>query len=158
MSKTELADFGGGCFWGVEEVFRMVPGVTKTTVGYEGGHLDNPSYEDVASQKTGHAETVQIEFDPQKITYNRLLEIFFMHIDPTQLNREGLNVGPEYRSVIFYHTDQQKKEAESMIKELSESGRYGKPIVTMVVPAKTFWKAEEYHQKYLYKRNLGVCY
>lgn len=156
--KTELekADFGGGCFWGVEEVFRMVHGVSKTTVGYEGGHVDNPTYEQVSGHNTGHAETVQMEFDPSAVTYKRLLEIFFMHIDPTALDSaDTINVGENYRSVIFYHSDDQKKEAEEIIKKLAV--KTGKKIVTQVVPAETFWHAEEYHQKYLLKRNLGVC-
>jgi peptide-methionine (S)-S-oxide reductase len=154
--KPELADFGGGCFWGVEEVFRMVHGVTKTTVGYEGGHVDNPTYEQVTTHTTGHAETVQIEFDPNEVSYERLLEIFFMHIDPTQLDSaDTVNVGENYRSVIFYHNDAQKKAAEEMIKKLQEKAH--RKIVTEVVAAQTFWHAEEYHQKYLLKRNLGVC-
>lgn len=155
--KTELADFGGGCFWGVEEVFRTIPGVVKTTVGYEGGHVDNPTYEQVCSHTTGHAETVQVEFDPKKVSYDRLLDVFFEHHDPTQLNKQGFDVGDNYRSVIFYHDQSQKKQAERKIAEIVKSKHYDKPIVTQVVPAQTFWHAEEYHQKYLHKRNLEVC-
>ncbi len=157
MKAIEKADFGGGCFWGVEELFRTTPGVIKTTVGYEGGNVDNPTYEQVCSHTTGHAETVQVEFDPSKISYDKLLEIFFENHDPTQLNRQGLDVGDNYRSVIFYHSEEQKKQAEAKIKEFAESGKFNGEIVTKVVPAKTFWHAEEYHQQYLRKRNLKVC-
>lgn len=155
--KTEKADFGGGCFWGIEEVFRKLPGVIKTTVGYEGGHVDNPTYEQVCSHNTGHAETVQIEFDPKKVSYQKLLEVFFENHDPTQLNKQGLDVGDNYRSVIFYHNNEQKKLAGEYIANLNNSKKYKHPIVTQVVPASTFWHAEEYHQQYLHKRNLGVC-
>jgi len=157
MKAIEKADFGGGCFWGVEELFRTTPGVIKTTVGYEGGNVDNPTYEQVCSHTTGHAETVQVEFDPSKISYDKLLEIFFENHDPAQLNRQGLDVGDNYRSVIFYYSEEQKKQAEAKIKELSDSGKFNGEIVTKVVPAKTFWHAEEYHQQYLRKRNLKVC-
>lgn len=155
---TQKADFGGGCFWSVEEVFRTLPGVIKTTVGYEGGHVDKPTYEQVCSHTTGHAETVQVEFDPQKVSFIKLLDLFFEHHDPTQMNRQGPDVGDNYRSVIFYHTDEQKNQALTKIEELSKSGKFKSPIVTQVVPAKTFWHAEEYHQQYLHKRDLGVCY
>lgn len=156
--ETQKADFGGGCFWSVEEVFRTLPGVIKTTVGYEGGHVDKPTYEQVCSHTTGHAETVQVEFDPQKVSFIKLLDLFFEHHDPTQMNRQGPDVGDNYRSVIFYHTDEQKNQALTKIEELSKSGKFKSPIVTQVVPAKTFWHAEEYHQQYLHKRDLGVCY
>lgn len=158
MSELQKADFGGGCFWGVEEVFRTAPGVTKTEVGYEGGHVDHPTYEQVCSHETGHAETVQITFDPSKVTYDMLLDLFFEHHDPTQLNRQGADEGENYRSVIFYHDDEQKKTAEAKIEELTTTKKFKNPIVTQVVPAATFWTAEEYHQQYLHKRNLGVCY
>lgn len=157
-NKTEFADFGGGCFWGVEEVFRTLPGVIKTTVGYEGGHVDNPTYEQVCSHTTGHAETVHVEYDPSRATYAKLLDLFFEHHDPTQLNRQGPDIGESYRSVIFYHNDEQKKLAKDKITELSKAKKYKNPIVTQLAPAKTFWHAEEYHQQYLHKRNLGVCY
>lgn len=156
--KTELADFGGGCFWGVEEVFRTQLGVVKTQVGYEGGHVDHPTYEQVSSHTTGHAETVQVTFDPTKISYDKLLDLFFEHHNPTEVNRQGPDVGDNYRSVIFYHTSEQKKAAEAKIAEIEKSGKYREPIATMVVPAATFWTAEDYHQQYLKKRNLGVCY
>ena len=157
MTNIEKADFGGGCFWGVEELFRTTPGVLKTTVGYEGGNVDNPTYEQVCSHTTGHAETVQIEFDPSKVSYDELLDIFFENHDPTQLNRQGLDVGDSYRSVVFYHNDTQKNKAQAKIKELSEEGKYSDPVITQVAPAKTFWHAEDYHQQYLRKRNLKVC-
>ncbi len=158
MTKPQLqkADFGGGCFWSVEEVFRTTPGVIKTAVGYEGGHVDHPTYEQVVSHTTGHAETVQVSFDPDKISFQQLLKLFFEHHDPTQLNRQGPDVGENYRSVIFYHNDSQKKEAEDYIKEIQP--KFNEPIVTQVVPAQTFWQGEEYHQQYLHKRNLGICY
>ncbi len=157
MTSIEKADFGGGCFWGVEELFRTTPGVLKTMVGYEGGNVDNPTYEQVCSHTTGHAETVQIEFDPSKVSYDELLVIFFENHDPTQLNRQGLDVGDSYRSVVFYHNDTQKNKAQAKIKELSEEGKYSDPVITQVAPAKTFWHAEDYHQQYLRKRNLKVC-
>lgn len=156
--KSELADFGGGCFWGVEEVFRTLPGVIKTTVGYEGGHVDHPTYEQVCGHTTGHAETVQVEFNPKKVSYDKLLDHFFEHHDPTQLNRQGPDIGDSYRTVIFYHNDEQKKTAEAKIAQLTQSKKFKDPIVTQVVPATKFWHAEEYHQQYLHKRNLGVCY
>ncbi|HMS92391.1 MAG TPA: peptide-methionine (S)-S-oxide reductase MsrA [Candidatus Saccharibacteria bacterium] len=156
-NKIELANFGGGCFWGVEEVFRTIPGVVKTTVGYEGGHVDNPTYEQVCSHTTGHAETVQVAFDPKKVGYDKLLDVFFENHDPTQLNKQGFDVGDNYRSVIFYHGHSQKKRAEQKIAKIAQSKRFDGPIVTELVPAKKFWHAEEYHQKYLHKRNLEVC-
>lgn len=156
--QLELADFGGGCFWGVEEVFRTAKGVVKTQVGYEGGHVANPTYEQVSSHTTGHAETVQVTFDPDKISYTELLNLFFDHHDPTQVNGQGPDIGENYRSVIFYRSDEQKKQAEAKIAELDKSGKFSKPIATMVVPASNFWLAEDYHQQYLHKRNLDVCY
>jgi peptide-methionine (S)-S-oxide reductase len=157
-TETQKADFGGGCFWGVEEVFRIAPGVLKTTVGYEGGHVNSPTYEQVSDHNTGHAETVQVEYDPTKTNYNKLLDLFFEHHDPTQINQQGPDVGDNYRSVVFYHNGEQKKIAESKIDELNKSGKFNKPIATQLVPASTFWHAEEYHQQYLHKRDLGVCY
>lgn len=157
-NSIELADFGGGCFWGVEEVFRVLPGVIKTTVGYEGGSVNKPTYEQVCSHTTGHAEVVQIEFDPKKVSYEKLLDLFFEHHDPTQLNRQGPDVGDNYRSVIFYHDSNQKNLALKKINELIKSKKFKDKIVTQVEPAATFWKAEDYHQQYLHKRNLGVCY
>jgi peptide-methionine (S)-S-oxide reductase len=124
VKNIEKADFGGGCFWKIEEVFRTTPGVIKTTVGYEGGRVDNPTYEQVCSHTTGHAETVQVEFDPKQISYNELLDVFFKNHDPTQLNRQGLDIGDNYRSVIFYHSKEQKRCAETKIKELTKSGKF----------------------------------
>jgi len=158
MSKIEKADFGGGCFWNTEEVFRKLPGVIKTTVGYEGGHVDNPTYEQVCSHTTGHAEAVQVEYDSAKVSYDKLLDVFFEHHDPTTIDRQGPDVGDSYRSVVFYHSDEQKKVTEDKIAELTKAKKYNDPIVTQVVPATTFWHAEEYHQQYLHKKNLGVCY
>lgn len=157
MTSNKKADFGGGCFWGVEEAFRIIQGVTKTTVGYEGGHVDNPTYEQVCSHTTGHVETVQVEFNPKEVSYEALLDAFFAQHDPTQLDRQGADVGDNYSSVIFYHSDNQKKQAEAKITELTEAHKFNSPIVTRVEPAKTFWHAEEYHQQYLKKRNLKVC-
>jgi peptide-methionine (S)-S-oxide reductase len=156
-NNIELADFGGGCFWEVEETFRTKAKVIKTTAGYEGGNVDNPTYEQVCTHTTGHAETVQVEFDTTKTSYADLLDIFFDQHDPTQLDRQGPDVGDSYRSVIFYHNANQKKLAEQKIAELTKSKKYSDPIVTQLVAASTFWKAEEYHQQYLRKRNLGAC-
>ena len=152
----ETATFGAGCFWGVEEAFRKVKGVTSTTVGYSGGRLNNPTYQDVCTDKTGHAEVVQIEFDPSKITYNDLLSLFFQIHDPTTLNRQGPDVGTQYRSVIFYHSPDQEKKAKAYKEQLNLSGRYPGPIVTEILPAAPFYKAEEYHQRY-HEKNGGSC-
>lgn len=157
-AKPMLATFGAGCFWGVEEVFRTTPGVLKTTVGYEGGHMDNPTYEDVCTDATGHAEVVQVEFDPSKVTYERLLDIFFSNHNPTTLNRQGPDVGTQYRSAIFYHDDAQKKLAEAAKEKWNASGRWDKPVVTSLEKAQTFYKAEDYHQQYLAKRGLSTCH
>jgi peptide-methionine (S)-S-oxide reductase len=151
------ATFGAGCFWGVEAAFRAVPGVTATSVGYAGGHLANPTYEDVCTDQTGHAEVVQVEYDPAKVSYERLLEVFWSAHDPTQLNRQGPDVGAQYRSVIFYHDDEQKAEAEESRARFESLGRYRRPIVTQIVPATTFFRAEEYHQQYLKKRGAESC-
>lgn len=145
-TKTETATFAAGCFWGVEEIFRKTKGVTSTMVGYTGGKMKNPSYEDVCSDTTGHAEAVQIEFDPKKIPYEKLLDIFWQNHDPTQLNRQGPDIGTQYRSAVFYHNERQKKAAIKSREMLS--GKYNKPIATEIVPAAGFYKAEEYHQKY----------
>jgi peptide-methionine (S)-S-oxide reductase len=153
-----LATFGAGCFWGVEETFRQVPGVINTTVGYMGGHTENPTYEEVCTDKTGHAEVVQVEYDPAQVSYEELLDVFWNCHDPTQLNRQGADVGTQYRSVIFYHTPEQKELAEASKAKMDQSGRWNKPIVTQIVEAGPFWKAEEYHQRYLQKRGLGSCH
>jgi peptide-methionine (S)-S-oxide reductase len=151
------AIFGAGCFWGVEARFRQLPGVTSTAVGYMGGTLDHPSYEDVCTDQTGHAEVVQVDYDAERVTYEDLLEVFWANHDPTTLNRQGPDVGTQYRSVIFFHSPEQEAAARASKEELSQSGRFHSPIVTQIVPAKTFWRAEEYHQQYLEKRGLAHC-
>jgi peptide-methionine (S)-S-oxide reductase len=153
----EKATFGGGCFWGVEAAFRQVPGVVATAVGFEGGTLPGPTYRDVCSHTTGHAEVVEVDFDPAKVTYEQLLEVFWAEHDPTQLNRQGPDVGDQYRSVVFYHSPQQQAAATASKEQLQRSGRYRRPIVTQIVPAQMFYRAEEYHQQYLEKRGLSTC-
>ena len=153
----EKAPFGAGCFWGVEEVFRKIKGVEKTTVGYMGGTLKNPTYEDVCTDKTGHAEVIQVEYDPKKVSYENLLEIFWGIHNPTQLNRQGPDYGTQYRSVIFYHDEKQKKIAEASKDKLGKSKKYSKPIATEITRAGEFYKAEEYHQRYLQKKGLASC-
>lgn len=155
---TRLAMFGAGCFWGVEEAFRQVEGVVSTAVGYAGGTLEHPTYEDVCSDRTGHAEVVQVEYDPQRVSYERLLEVFWGIHDPTTLNRQGPDVGTQYRSVIFYHDAEQGALARASKERLERSGRYARPIVTQIEPAPTFWRAEEYHQQYLAKRGQSACH
>jgi len=145
----ETAAFGAGCFWGVEARFSELTGVIDTAVGYEGGNLEHPTYQDVCTDRTGHAEVVQVKFDPSRISYEALLDTFFTLHDPTQVNRQGPDFGTQYRSIIFAHNDQQFREARSRVAELNASGTYRNPIATQVVPAGTFWKAEEYHQRYL---------
>ena len=156
--KTEIATFGGGCFWCVEAVFEEVTGVTGAVSGYEGGTVENPTYEQVCEKTTGHIEVCQIMFDPAKVTYEKLLEIFFKTHDPTTKDRQGNDVGPQYRSVIFTHSDAQKETSEKVKKALDASGAFAKPIVTEILPTKKFWKAEDYHQDY-FKRNpnQGYC-
>ncbi|HKD75474.1 MAG TPA: peptide-methionine (S)-S-oxide reductase MsrA, partial [Ktedonobacterales bacterium] len=149
---------GAGCFWGVEAAYRQIPGVIATEVGFEGGHTENPSYRDVCSHTTGHAEVVQVEYDPARVSYDQLLQVFWENHDPTQLNRQGPDVGDQYRTVIFYHTPEQQAEAEASKAALAASGKYRKPIVTQIVPAETFYRAEEYHQQYLEKRGLSTCH
>ncbi len=152
------ATFGAGCFWGVEARFGQVPGVTATTVGYEGGKLDNPSYRDVCTDATGHAEVVEIDYDPAKVSFEQLLDLFFELHDPTQLNRQGPDWGTQYRSAVFYHSPEQEAAAKEVIARLTAEKRFSRPIVTQVVPAQTFWRAEEYHQKYLEKRGAVSCH
>ncbi len=154
---TKKATFGAGCFWGVEETFRRVPGVVDTAVGYAGGHTDSPTYHDVCSDATGHAEVVQVEYDPDTVSYEELLDIFFELHDPTQVNRQGPDVGTQYRSAVFYHDDDQRASAEAAKARLEAAGRYRRPIATEIVPAPTFWRAEEYHQRYLAKRGMPGC-
>jgi peptide-methionine (S)-S-oxide reductase len=153
-----IATFGAGCFWGVEAAFRNLEGVTSTAVGYMGGTLDNPSYRDVCTDRTGHAEVVQVEYDPSVIRYEQLLETFWSTHDPTTPNRQGPDVGTQYRSVIFAHTPEQQTEAERSREAEGRSGKYRRPIVTEIVPAGRFWLAEEYHQQYLEKRGLASCH
>ena len=154
----EKATFGAGCFWGVEEAFRQLKGVLSTAVGYSGGDLQNPTYKDVCTDSTGHAEVVQVEFDPRQIPYERLLEVFWNSHNPTTLNRQGPDIGTQYRSAIFYHNPEQEKAAKASKEKLAKSGKYKSAIVTEIGPAETFWKAEEYHQQYLAKRGLGSCH
>jgi len=155
---TEKAMLGAGCFWGVEATFREVPGVVNTTVGYAGGHTKNPTYEEVCTDLTGHAEVVLVEYDPEKVSYEQLLEVFWNCHDPTQLNRQGPDVGTQYRSVIFAFTPEQREAAEASRERLERSGRYSRPIVTQILPAPEFYPAEEYHQRYLEKRGLRSCH
>jgi peptide methionine sulfoxide reductase msrA/msrB len=155
--KTAKAAFAAGCFWGSQEDFEKVPGVVNTTVGYMGGTLKHPTYEDVCTDQTGHAETVLVEYDPAKVTYAQLLDVFWNNHDPTTPNRQGPDVGTQYRSVIFYYTPEQKAEAEASIARLTASHHFIRPIVTKVVKATDFWKAEEYHQHYLDKNGLSNC-
>jgi peptide-methionine (S)-S-oxide reductase len=158
MSR-EKATFGAGCFWGVEAAFAAIPGVLSTAVGYEGGTLDNPSYRDVCTDETGHAEVVELDFDPAQVSYDQLLDAFFALHDPTTLNRQGPDWGTQYRSVIYFHTPQQEAQARAKINALTAEGRYKpKRIVTQVEPAQAFWRAEEYHQRYLEKRGQANCH
>jgi peptide-methionine (S)-S-oxide reductase len=152
------ATFAAGCFWGVEATFRQLPGVTSTRVGYTGGHFANPTYKDVCSDSTGHAEAVEVEYDPATLSYEKLLSIFWENHDPTQLNRQGPDWGTQYRSAIFFHTPEQESEARLSKEQLQKSGRFKKPIVTQIVPAVTFHPAEDYHQQYLEKRGLATCH
>ena len=151
------ATFGAGCFWGVEAAFRKVAGVIDTEVGYEGGTLENPTYYDVCSDRTGHAEVVRVTYDPAKVSYETLLDVFWKGHDPTTLNRQGPDFGSQYRSVIFYEDEAQKAAALASKERAHASGRYRRPIVTEIVPAGRFWRAEEYHQQY-YEKNGGACY
>jgi peptide-methionine (S)-S-oxide reductase len=152
------ATFGAGCFWGVEAAFRKIPGVTDTAAGYMGGTKDEPTYKEVCTGRTGHAEVVQVEYDPAQVDYAKLLEVFFNAHDPTTLNRQGPDVGTQYRSAIFTHDDAQKAEAEALAERLQRSGAFPRPIVTEITPAGTFWRAEEYHQQYLQKNGMGSCH
>ncbi len=154
----EKATFGAGCFWGVEAQFQQLAGVIETAVGYEGGRTASPSYKDVCTDTTGHAEVVELTFDPAKISYEQLVTMFFSLHDPTQLNRQGPDWGTQYRSVIFFHSAEQEATARAVIEKLSAEKRFARPIVTQVVPAGTFWRAEEYHQKYLEKRGMLSCH
>jgi peptide-methionine (S)-S-oxide reductase len=157
-NRTELATFGAGCFWGIEEKLRTTRGVESTQAGYMGGWLEKPTYEEVCTRKTGHAEVVQVEFNPNNISYGKLLEIFFSSHDPTTPNRDGPNIGTQYRSIIFFYSKEQEKQAKGMKEKLEKEKRFSKPIITEILSASTFWKAEEYHQKYLMKRGAKACH
>jgi len=149
------ATFGAGCFWGVEAAFRQLDGVTRTRVGYSGGTLDNPTYEDVCSHRTGHAEVVEVTYDPEHVSYDELLNVFWRKHDPTQLNRQGWDIGDQYRSVVFFH-DQEQQDAALQSKAREQAGLKA-PIVTQIEPAETFYEAEDYHQQYLEKRGRSTC-
>ena len=153
----EKATFGAGCFWGVESFFREVPGVSDAVCGYAGGQTPNPTYRQVCSDRTGHAEVVEVTVDPAKMAYGRLVELFFKMHDPTQLNRQGPDVGTQYRSAIFTHSPEQAQIAEEKRAEAAASGRYRRPIVTTIEPAATFWPAEDYHQRY-FEKHGGHCH
>lgn len=154
----EKATFGAGCFWGVEATFRSTQGVTGTAVGYMGGTLENPTYADVCTDTTGHAEVVEVTYDPDQVSYETLLEVFWNNHNPTTRNRQGPDVGSQYRSAIFFHSPEQEAIARRSKKQLDESGRYPRPVVTEITPASNFYRAEEYHQRYLEKRGLAHCH
>jgi peptide-methionine (S)-S-oxide reductase len=156
-AMTEKATFGAGCFWGVEATFRQLKGVTNATVGYAGGTKENPTYEDVCTDRTGHAEVVQVEFDPAQVSYDELLDVFWSNHNPTTLNRQGPDAGTQYRSVIFYHSPEQEAAAEASKAKLDQNGKFKRPIVTQIEPAPKFWRAEEYHQRYLEKHGRAHC-
>jgi peptide-methionine (S)-S-oxide reductase len=157
MSETvRRAAFGAGCFWGVQASFDRIKGVVSTQVGYMGGRTESPTYEQVCTNRTGHAETVEVQYDPEQVSYEQLLEAFWNMHDPTTPNRQGPDVGAQYRSVVFYYDEGQRQAAEAMKERLSRSGRFSRPIVTEIVPAETFWRAEEYHQKY-HEKHGGAC-
>ena len=149
------ATFGAGCFWHVEDLFGKIKGVKSTEVGYTGGNLTNPTYEEVCTDRTGHAEAVEIEYDPNEISYDKLLDIFWNSHDPTSLNRQGPDIGIQYRSSIFFHNESQKQDAEKSKERLNSSGKFSKNIVTEIIPSPEFYKAEEYHQKYFEKHKLS---
>lgn len=157
-NSLQVATFAAGCFWGIEEVFRKIKGVRSTMVGYTGGKFANPTYENVCTDGTGHAESVQIQYDPKEVSYEQLLEVFWSIHDPTTKNRQGPDIGSQYRSMISYHTPEQEAIAKKSKEELEKSGRFKNKIVTEIVPISTFYKAEEYHQKYYQKRGGGSCY
>jgi len=154
----EKAIFAAGCFWGVEEEFRNTPGVVATTVGYTGGQLASPTYERVCGGDTGHAEAVEVEFDPQKVSYDQLLDLFWSTHDPTTVNRQGPDIGEQYRSAIFYLTPEQEAKARAAKEKLQNSGKFSKPVATQIVPASQFYRAEDYHQQYLAKRGSKACH
>jgi len=154
---TNKATFGAGCFWGVEAAFRQVPGVTATAVGYAGGTTDNPDYRAVCSHGTGHAEVVEVDYDPERVSYDQLLDVFWSNHNPTTKNRQGFDIGDQYRSAIFVHDDEQKAAALASRDALERSGKWRRSIVTEIEPAPRFWQAEDYHQQYLEKRGQSSC-
>jgi peptide-methionine (S)-S-oxide reductase len=157
--KLQVATFAAGCFWGIEEAFSKIKGVKSTMVGYTGGLFDNPTYRDVCTHKTGHAEAVQVTFDPNEVSYEDLLNVFWSIHNPTTKNRQGWDIGSQYRSLIAYHTPEQESFARESKEKLENSGKFrGRRIVTEIVPSSTFYKAEDYHQKYYQKRGGGSCY
>jgi peptide-methionine (S)-S-oxide reductase len=157
-AMQEIATFGAGCFWGVEAAFQKVPGVIDTAVGYAGGETQNPTYKDVCTDETGHAEVVQVTFDPAQVSYEQLLDVFWKVHDPTQINRQGPDFGTQYRTAIFVHSPEQEAIATKSREALESSGKLKRPIATEITPASTFYRAEEYHQKYLQKRGVASCH
>jgi peptide-methionine (S)-S-oxide reductase len=157
-AMSEIATFGAGCFWGIEAAFQKVPGVIDTAVGYAGGHTVNPTYKDVCTDETGHAEVVQVTFDPAKVSYDDLLNVFWETHDPTQLNRQGPDFGTQYRTAIFFHSQEQEAVARKSLAALQASGKLRRPIATEITAAGPFYRAEEYHQKYLQKRGAPSCH
>ena len=155
---SEIATFGAGCFWGVEVAFSRIPGVLETAVGYSNGHTENPTYKDVCTDETGHAEVVQVTFDPSKVTFDKLLDAFFALHDPTQVNRQGPDFGKQYRTAIFVHSPEQEAAAKAKIAALNATGKFKRPIATEVAAAGKFYRAEEYHQKYLERRGAASCH
>jgi peptide-methionine (S)-S-oxide reductase len=158
MNQMLKATFGAGCFWGVEAAFRQIKGVAATQVGYLGGNFENPSYRGVCTGKTGHAEVVEVEYDPSLVTYEKLLKVFWENHDPTQHNRQGPDVGAQYRSAIFFHTPEQEAAARASKQTLERDGKYKRPIAAEITPTSKFYRAEEYHQQYLEKRGLAQCH
>jgi len=154
----EIATFGAGCFWGIEAAFRQVPGVLDAAVGYSGGKTQNPSYQEVCTDTTGHAEVVQVTFDPEKLSYEQLLEVFWSIHDPSQVNRQGPDYGKQYRTAIFFHSPEQEAAAKKSKQALEASGKLRRPVATEITPAGPFWRAEEYHQRYLEKRGAASCH
>ncbi len=155
---TEKESFGAGCFWGVEATFRELDGVVDAVSGYQGGHVADPTYKDVCSDRSGHAEVVEVEYDPAKVSFDKLLEVFWESHDPTQVNRQGPDVGTQYRSVIFYHTPEQEQAARASKAKADASGKFRRPIATTIEPGQPFYRAEEYHQQCLAKRGLRHCH
>ncbi len=157
MNKIEKATFAAGCFWGIESAFCQLDGVISTQVGYSGGFTENPTYEEVCKDKTGHAESVLVEFNPDIVSYDTLLELFWKIHDPTTVNRQGPDIGSQYRSIIFYHNDKQKNKAIDSKEKLERSGKFSKKIATEIIPESKFYRAEEYHQKYFQKQGIAKC-